>query len=93
MTSRMNLLTPMVIEPLLRATDRWKCIWDVVNQDSEGGLLPHLGFEKHAAEYWWLVRTQLKVTQTGDQSCRYMQPEPCDSVQDLHDFIHKYKEY
>jgi hypothetical protein len=89
----MNLLAPMAVEPMLRATDQWKCLWDMVSQDSGGRPLPHLGFEKHAAEYRWLVRTQLKVIQSGDQSCRYMRPKPCDSAQALHDFIHRYKDY
>lgn len=93
MSSRMNLLAPVAVEPLLCATERWKCLWDVVSQDSEGKLLSNLGFEVHAQEYWWLARTQLKIIQSGDQSCRYIQPVPCDSAQDLHDFIRRYKDY
>jgi hypothetical protein len=89
----MNLLAPMTIEPMLRATDRWKNLWNVLSLDNEGNPLPHLGFEKHAQEYWWLARTLLTVVRTGDQSCRYLQPAPCDSVHDLHDFIRKHKDY
>jgi len=93
MTSRMNFLVSMNIEPMLRATDRWKALWDVVSRDSEGNCLPDLGFEKHAAEYWWLTKTILRVSKLGGRSCRYMQPAPCDSTQDLHDFVRRYKDF
>ncbi|KAI4688217.1 uncharacterized protein J4E84_005147 [Alternaria hordeiaustralica] len=93
MTSRMNFLASMNIEPMLRATDRWKALWDVVSRDSEGKGLPDLGFEKHAAEYWWLTKTILRVSRLGGRSCRYMQPAPCDSTQDLHDFVRRYKDF
>ncbi|KAL1798456.1 hypothetical protein ACET3X_002493 [Alternaria dauci] len=93
MSARMALVVSVIVEPMLRATDRWKRLWDLVSQDSEGNLLPHIGFEKHAAEYWWLTRTMLRVIQSGDQSCRYLQPVPCDSGHILHDFIRKYKDF
>ncbi|KAI4615215.1 hypothetical protein J4E83_006941 [Alternaria metachromatica] len=93
MTSRMNFLAGMNIEPMLRATDRWKALWDVVSRDSKGNCLPELGFEKHAAEYWWLTKTILRVSKLGGRSCRYMQPAPCDSTQDLHDFVRRYKDF
>ena len=93
MTSRMSLLTSISIEPMLQAIDRWKALWDVVSKDSEGGNLPNLRFEKHAVDYWWLTKTLLRVSKSGDRSCRYMQPVPCDSAQDLHDFVRRYKDF
>ncbi|PVH72467.1 hypothetical protein DL98DRAFT_610666 [Cadophora sp. DSE1049] len=93
MTSRMNALASITVEPILRAVDRWKSLWDVVSQDSEGRSMSHKGFERHAIEYWWLARTLLKVGQSEDQSCRYMQCIPSDSAKDLHDFVCRYKDY
>lgn len=92
MTSRMNFLAPTTVEVMLCALDQWKHLWVISNETGEDGVVSHKGFERHAAEYWWLARTLLKIAQSGDQSCRYMQPIPSDSVKDLHDFILKYKD-
>jgi hypothetical protein len=89
----MNFIASPTVEVMLHAVDRWKHLWDVVSQDGKDGFVTHKGFERHAAEYWWLARTLLKVVQAGDQSCRYMQPIPSDSAKDLHDFVRRYKDY
>ncbi|KAF2849811.1 hypothetical protein T440DRAFT_468877 [Plenodomus tracheiphilus IPT5] len=92
-TSKMNYLASTAAEVLLGATDRWKILWNIVSQNYEDGVPPHRGFERHAADYWWLVRMFVKVGKSGDLSCRYMHPTPSDSVKDLHDFVSKYKHY
>ncbi|KAH6628969.1 hypothetical protein C7974DRAFT_393562 [Boeremia exigua] len=93
MTFRMHYLAPPTAEALLSTLDRWKSLWDAVHETSVEGFDTHTGFERHAAAYWWLTRTLLKIVQSGDQSCRYLQPYPSDSVKDLHDFVRKYKNY
>lgn len=93
MTSRMNYLASATVEVILHALDRWKDIWDVVNSTGNDGIESQKGFERHAGEYWWLARMILKIGQSGDQSCRYLQFVPSDSAEDLHDFVRKYKDY
>jgi len=89
----MNFLAPANFAVLLSALDRWKDLWDVVSEHHQNRFGPHEGFERHSAEYWWLAKTILKISQSQDPSCRYMQPVPSDSAEDLHDFIRTYKDY
>ena len=91
MTSRSSFLTLAASDSILSATDQWKVLWDsVAIQDKNGPQ--HTGFARHALEFWWLSRTLMKVAKMGDACCRYMQSMPTDSVNDLHDFIRKYKD-
>ncbi|KAJ4985110.1 hypothetical protein SVAN01_09413 [Stagonosporopsis vannaccii] len=91
--SRMNFLTPATVESLLRSLNRWKELWDVLCMSSSSGSEVYEGFERHAGEYWWLAQTILSVELSEDKSCRYIQPVPSDSVEDLHNFIRKYRSY
>ena len=91
-TSRMNFLDLASAEAISLALDRWKDLWDVVSKNKEGKAKSFEGFEKHAVEYWWLARTIVKIGHLRDQSCRYMNPVPTDSAEDLHDFVRKYKD-
>jgi hypothetical protein len=91
MTSRTSFLVQATAEMILDATDRWKELWDVVSERSERESLPHMGFARHAAEFWWLTRTIVKVGQFGDVSCRYMEIMPTESLEALHDFMRRYK--
>ncbi|KAF2819313.1 hypothetical protein CC86DRAFT_413014 [Ophiobolus disseminans] len=93
MTLRMNFVASATVEPIHGAIHGWKSLWDTLHQDAQDGVAPLMGFERHAADYWWLAKMLLKVGQEGDQSCRYMQLVPCDSVKDLHEFIRKYRDY
>lgn len=80
-------------ESLLGALQRWKRLWDSANKPVEAEVVPHRGFERHAPEYWWLAMSILKAVQLRDDECRYMQPVPSDSVQPLHDFVCRYKDF
>ncbi|KAH7111805.1 hypothetical protein B0J11DRAFT_190920 [Dendryphion nanum] len=90
-TLKMNLLAPAVAGLILRGTDRWKSLWDTVTKGEEYKSERQKGFVRHAAEFWWLTRTIVRIGQSGDPNCRYMQCIPSDSVKDLHDFIRKYE--
>ncbi|KAJ8117826.1 hypothetical protein OPT61_g1069 [Boeremia exigua] len=70
MTLRMNLLASDNVETLLRATYRWKSLWDSFYLDGDNQEVQHKGFERHALEYWWLARVLLKAIQSGDRSCQ-----------------------
>ncbi|KAH7069228.1 hypothetical protein BKA63DRAFT_451013 [Paraphoma chrysanthemicola] len=93
MTSRMNYFASATADTILHALDRWKEMWDVMNKTGSDGIKLHKGFERHANEYWWLARMIIKIEQSGDQRCRYMQPAPSDSAADLHEFVQMYKDY
>ncbi|EKG13657.1 Transcription factor fungi [Macrophomina phaseolina MS6] len=88
-SARTSCLGPASFQAILRATERWQKLW--------GSGPPQLGpdprkhaFMRHAAETCWLVRTVVKVAQSGDMSSGYMQNLSADNFSDLHNFIKKY---
>ncbi|KAH8802999.1 fungal-specific transcription factor domain-containing protein [Xylogone sp. PMI_703] len=90
--SRSSLLSQATAGTILRATDTWKVFWDTVTKSEDFKLHRQTALGRHATEFWWLTRTILKVGQLRDQSCRYMNIAPTETVKDLHDFICKYKD-
>lgn len=93
MASRATLLAKAAAGTMLAATDRWKTGWDKVFAGKAQDLPRLTGFTAHAVELWWLTRTIVRVSQSGDQSCRFAQPVPTDSIKDLHDFIRMHKDW
>ena len=91
--SRANFTQDVMVESLFGALQRWKRLWDSANKPVEAEVVPHRGFQRHAPEYWWLAMSILKAVQLRDDECRYMQPVPSDSVQPLHDFVCRYKDF
>ncbi|PSN61613.1 hypothetical protein BS50DRAFT_578170 [Corynespora cassiicola Philippines] len=91
MVSKANYLMPEAATMVVRASDRWKILWDRVKKEEESRCISQRGFVKHAAEFWWLVKMVAEVAQSGEPVCRYLEPLPSDSMEDLHDFIKKYK--
>jgi hypothetical protein len=75
---------------LHRATDRWKELWDYV-QERDGCRTQLIGFAKYGLELWWLARKLLEVAQRGEIGTAYIMNGPTDSLGELHDFIRQHQ--
>jgi len=50
------------MRPVLeRALDRWRNLWDELQNRSDKEQLERLGFMKHALEFWVLAKTLLRA--------------------------------
>ncbi len=90
--SRAALLVPSSHADLLRATNRWKELWDALHTRREVEHRPSLGFVKHGLEMWWVTSKVLELANAGDVQSRYMALGPTDSLSELHEFIKRYAE-
>jgi hypothetical protein len=88
--SRTALLIPSACGNLLRATKRWKELWDAIHarRGSEEGKA--LGFVKHGLEMWWVTCKVLELAHAGGMQSRYMHGGPTDSLAELHEFLKQY---
>ena len=91
MISKTSFLTEAAAEGIIRATERWKVLWDSIAEADRNNPLIQVGFTRHVPELCWLTRAIVKVSQIGDKSCTYMDMAPTESVSHLHDFVDKYK--
>ena len=80
----------MVHANLLRATKRWKELWDALHAEREAEEQRLLGFVKHGLEIWWVTCKYLELTHTGDVQSGYMALAPTDSLVELYDFLKQY---
>ncbi|KAF2653773.1 hypothetical protein K491DRAFT_502298 [Lophiostoma macrostomum CBS 122681] len=85
--SRTSLLLSSLYQPLLRATDRWKELWDAAHARQGLEQAHFVGFTKYGAELHWLARKLIKFAHEGNTKCRYMLAMPTDSLRDLHELI------
>lgn len=82
-----GLLLASTASVLLRATARWKDVWqDVQAREGENGKVL-VGFAKYGLELWWLAQKILEMAQAGDTQSAYMSGTVTDSLRELHDFI------
>ncbi|CAN9107951.1 unnamed protein product [Alternaria alternata] len=88
--SRAALLTPSSYRDLLRATKRWKELWDTLHTKREAERKKSLGFVKHGLEMWWVTCKVLELAHAGDSQSRYMEVSPTDSLIELHSFLKQY---
>jgi hypothetical protein len=88
--SRAALLTPSSYRDLLRATKRWKELWDTLHTKHEAERKKSLGFVKHGLEMWWVTCKVLELAHAGDSQSRYMEVSPTDSLIELHSFLKQY---
>ncbi|KAF2846230.1 hypothetical protein T440DRAFT_501970 [Plenodomus tracheiphilus IPT5] len=91
-TSRTGLLMPSTHDVLLRATDRWKDLWELVQSRNNAEKRRPIGFTKYGLELWWLAQKILKLAQREDTQSPYMTSKPTDSLKELHEFIQRYAE-
>ncbi|KAH7111326.1 hypothetical protein B0J11DRAFT_447653, partial [Dendryphion nanum] len=86
-TSRTNLLATSSYQTLIRATNRWREVWEKIQSRQTREQLPSFGFTKYALELWWLAQKILELAQSNDLSSKYMNGSPTNSLQELHEFI------
>ncbi|KAH7128488.1 hypothetical protein B0J11DRAFT_459120 [Dendryphion nanum] len=86
-TSRTNLLASSSYLILLRATNRWREVWEKVKSRQTREQLPPFGFTKYGLELWWLAQKILELAQSNDSESKYMSGAPTNSLQELHEFI------
>jgi hypothetical protein len=90
--SRTALLILSTHQVLLRATARWKELWNHLYQKDTVANTRLVGFTKYGLELWWLAQKILEIAQQGDSQSAYMQSSPTDSLKELHEFIQWYVE-
>jgi hypothetical protein len=83
---------PSTHQVLLRATDRWKELWDRIQERDALRERKHVGFTKYCLELWQLAQKILEVARQGDMECAYMVIKPTDSLEELHSFIKRHLE-
>lgn len=92
MVSKNSGLAKTVTPVLLRATDRWRQLWDKAVAEDE--LVEHklCGWQKHAKEFWRLLRAIVDAVRSGDLNCQYMRSAAVDTSEALNEFIRKYEQ-
>lgn len=85
----MSFAANSVSEEILRATNRWKILWDATLKKDATAKVQPPAFTMHAVEIWWLLRKMIEVTRCGDRSERYISGIAFMSVKELNSFIHK----
>ena len=83
---------PSTHDVLLRATNRWRELWNTVyseNIPQKSGLV---GFTKYSLELCWLAQKILEVSRYGGAKSLYMTSVPTDSLNQLHNFLREYSE-
>lgn len=88
--SRTSLVVTLLYQPLLRATTRWKEVWEAVQDRHGSDQGQFVGFTKYGPELCWLAQKLLQLTQSADLSCRYMKAIPSNSLKELHELIKLY---
>ncbi|KAK7180393.1 hypothetical protein PSPO01_13550 [Paraphaeosphaeria sporulosa] len=88
--ARTSLLASSSYTALLRATNRWKELYDVVYAHSNISETQLVGFVKYSVELWWLARKLLELAHTGKDKSRYLAGTPTDSRRDLRNFVERY---
>ncbi|KAF2443315.1 hypothetical protein P171DRAFT_432596 [Karstenula rhodostoma CBS 690.94] len=88
--ARTSLLTFSSYTTLLRATDRWKELHNLVYARNNASETQLVGFVKYSVELWWLARKLLELAHAGKEGCRYLTGTPTDSRRDLREFVESY---
>ena len=73
--------------PIKRAAENWRSIWDSLSGVVEKERVQHLGYPKHAEELWWLLTATLDRASGRGVNFRYLDNTATDDLENLNDFI------
>ncbi|PWY87940.1 hypothetical protein BO94DRAFT_59084 [Aspergillus sclerotioniger CBS 115572] len=85
--ARTGLFGWVSTNPIKRATENWRSIWDSISSVVEKERVQHLGYPKHAEELWWLLTATLDRASGRGLNFRYLENAATDDLENLNDFI------
>ncbi|RAK99885.1 Zn(II)2Cys6 transcription factor [Aspergillus ibericus CBS 121593] len=85
--ARTGLFGWVSTNPMKRAVENWRSIWNSLSSIVEKERLHHLGYPKHAEELWWLLTATLDRASGREVNLRYLENTATDDLENLNDFI------
>ncbi|PYI07519.1 hypothetical protein BO78DRAFT_341300 [Aspergillus sclerotiicarbonarius CBS 121057] len=85
--ARTGLFGWVSTNPIKRAAENWRSIWDSLSSIVEKDRVQHLGYPKHAEELWWLLTATLDRASGRGVNFRYLDNAATDDLDNLNDFI------